>query len=47
MPEAEFRYSDLLPTGADDRPYRRITTEWVSEAEGPDGQQFLKVAPED
>jgi fumarate hydratase class I len=44
---AGFRYSDLLSTGADDSPYRLITTEAVSEVEGPDGQQFLKVAPED
>ena len=46
MAEAEFRYSDLLPTGADDTPYRLITTEGVSAVEGLDGQQFLKVAPE-
>ncbi len=26
----EFRYSDLLPTGADDTPYRLVTTEGVS-----------------
>jgi fumarate hydratase, class I len=45
--EAEFRYSDRLPTGADDTPYRLITTEGLSEVEGPDGHQFLKVAPED
>ena len=32
----EFRYSDLLPTGADDTPYRLVTTEGVStfEADG-------------
>jgi hypothetical protein len=34
--EAEFRYSDLLPTGADDTPYPLITTEEVSTVEGPD-----------
>jgi len=28
--DAEFRYSDLLPTGQDDTPYRLITTEKVS-----------------
>ena len=28
--DAEFLYSDLLPTGADDTPYRLITTEGVS-----------------
>ncbi|MGB3301553.1 fumarate hydratase [Gordonia sp. (in: high G+C Gram-positive bacteria)] len=41
----EFRYSDLLPIGADDTPYRLITTEGVSTIE-VDGQTFLKVAPE-
>ncbi|MGZ4450819.1 MAG: fumarate hydratase, partial [Nocardioides sp.] len=41
----EFRYSDLLPTGADDTPYRLVTTEGVSTIEA-DGQTFLKVAPE-
>ncbi len=44
--EAEFRYSDLLPTGKDDTPYRLITTEGVQAVEGPDGRTFLKVAPE-
>jgi fumarate hydratase class I len=44
--EAEFRYSDLLPTGADDTPYRLITTEGVSTIEGPDGRTFLQVSPE-
>ncbi len=41
----EFRYSDLLPTGADDTPYRLVTTEGVSSFE-VDGQKFLKVDPE-
>ena len=45
MTEPEFRYSDLLPTGKDDTPYRLITTEGVSTVE-VDGQTFLKVAPE-
>lgn len=45
MADAEFRYSDLLPTGKDDTPYRLITTEGVETFEGPDGQQFLKVDP--
>lgn len=45
MSEAEFRYSDLLPTGADETPYRLITTEGVSTLEA-DGQTFLKVSPE-
>ncbi len=41
----EFLYSDLLPIGEDDTPYRLITTEGVSTVE-VDGQTFLKVAPE-
>ena len=41
----EFRYSDLLPIGADDTPYRLVTTEGVSTFEA-DGQTFLRVAPE-
>ncbi|TIC81732.1 fumarate hydratase [Nocardioides sp. GY 10127] len=45
MADAEFRYSDLLPTGKDDTPYRLITTEGVSTVE-VDGQTFLKVDPE-
>ncbi len=43
--EPEFRYSDLLPTGRDDTPYRLVTTEGVSTFEA-DGQTFLRVAPE-
>ncbi len=42
----EFAYADLLPIGADETPYRLLTTEGVSVAEGPDGRQFLQVAPE-
>ncbi|WP_395696339.1 fumarate hydratase [Nocardioides sp.] len=41
----EFRYSDLLPTGKDETPYRLVTTEGVSTFE-VDGQTFLRVAPE-
>ncbi len=44
--EAEFRYSDLLPTSQDDTPYRLITTDGVETVEGPDGRTFLKVSPE-
>ncbi|QHN30211.1 fumarate hydratase [Gordonia amarae] len=44
-PAPEFRYSDLLPIGADDTPYRLITTDGVSTFEA-DGRTFLKVAPE-
>ena len=41
----EFLYSDLLPTGADETPYRLVTTEGVSTF-SVDGQTFLKVDPE-
>jgi fumarate hydratase, class I len=45
----EFHYSDLLPTagsnGADETPYRLITTEGVSTVE-VEGRTFLKVEPE-
>lgn len=43
--EPEFRYSDLLPTGKDDTPYRLVTTEGVSTFEA-NGQTFLQVSPE-
>ncbi|MEI5672814.1 MULTISPECIES: fumarate hydratase [unclassified Nocardioides] len=43
--EPEFRYSDLLPLGTDETPYRLITTEGVSTFEA-DGQTFLRVSPE-
>jgi fumarate hydratase class I len=44
--DAEFRYSDLLPIGADDTPYRLITTEGVAAVEGPGGRSFLEVSPD-
>ncbi|MGZ5416285.1 MAG: fumarate hydratase [Nocardioides sp.] len=43
--DPDFRYSDLLPTGADDTPYRLITTEGVRTFEAND-QTFLQVDPE-
>jgi fumarate hydratase, class I len=43
--DPEFRYSDLLPTGEDDTPYRLLTTEGVSTFD-VDGRTFLKVEPE-
>ena len=43
--EPDFRYSDLLPIGPDETPYRLITTEGVSTFEA-DGRTFLRVAPE-
>src|SRR6201996_5270088 len=42
----EFAYTDLLPQGEDTTPYRLVTSEGVSTAEGPDGRTFLKVEPE-
>ncbi|MGA8846429.1 MAG: fumarate hydratase [Nocardioides sp.] len=45
MTGPEFRYSDILPTGADETPYRLVTTEGVSTFE-VDGRTFLQVAPE-
>ncbi|GAA2494499.1 fumarate hydratase [Streptomyces thermolineatus] len=41
----EFAYSDLLPLGADETPYRLVTSEGVSTFEA-DGRRFLKVEPE-
>jgi fumarate hydratase class I len=43
--DPDFRYSDLLPLGADETPYRLLTTEGVSTFEA-DGQTFLRVDPE-
>ncbi|MBF6371036.1 hypothetical protein IU469_35875, partial [Nocardia puris] len=45
MTAPEFRYSDLLPIGADDTPYRLLTTEGVSTFEH-NGRTFLQVDPE-
>jgi len=49
QPVAEFRYSDLLPIGPDETPYRLVTTEGVSTFEAVvDGRSrtFLQVEPE-
>jgi len=43
-PEPDFRYSDLLPLGPDDTPYRLVTTEGVSTFEAG-GRTFLHVDP--
>ncbi|MEE1939263.1 fumarate hydratase [Streptomyces sp. TRM 70361] len=40
-----FSYTDLLPLGADDTPYRLVTAEGVSTFEAG-GRTFLKVEPE-
>ncbi|PJJ44668.1 homodimeric fumarase (class I) [Glutamicibacter mysorens] len=42
----EFRYEDLLPIGEDTTKYRKISSEGVEVVAGPDGKNFLKVAPE-
>src|SRR6478752_2958878 len=41
----EFQYQDLLPIGADETPYRLVTTEGVSTVEAA-GRTFLQVEPE-
>ncbi|MCU0300900.1 MAG: fumarate hydratase [Candidatus Nanopelagicales bacterium] len=42
---ADFAYTDLLPIGPDQTPYRLLTTEGVSTVEAG-GRTFLQVAPE-
>ncbi len=42
----EFVYEDLLPVGADETPYRLLTTEGVSVVDGPGGRRFLQVESE-
>ncbi len=39
----EFRYTDMLPIGHDETPYRLLTTEGVRTHAGPDGRTFLEV----
>ncbi|MCU0269708.1 MAG: fumarate hydratase [Acidimicrobiales bacterium] len=41
----EFAYTDLLPLGADETPYRLLTTDGVSTVEVA-GHRFLRVDPE-
>jgi fumarate hydratase class I len=43
---SDFQYEDLLPIGADETPYRLLTTEGVRTVEGPGGRTFLEVEPE-
>ncbi len=40
----EFSFQELLPLGADDTPYRRVTTDHVSTFEAA-GQRFVRVEP--
>ncbi len=42
----DFAYSDVLPIGADETPYRLLTTEGVRLVKGPDGLEFLQVDAE-
>ena len=42
----DFAYEDLLPVGADETPYRLLTTEGVSVVDGPGGRRFLQVDAE-
>ena len=42
---SDFQYQELLPTAADDTPYRLLTRDHVSTFEAA-GQTFLKVEPE-
>ncbi|MGB7817487.1 MAG: fumarate hydratase [Ornithinibacter sp.] len=42
----DFAYEDILPAGADEAPYRLLTTEGVSVLDGPGGRRFLEVTPE-
>ena len=39
----EFAYTDLLPTGPDETPYRLLTTEGISVVSGA-GRDFLQVS---
>jgi len=43
---ADFVYEDLLPIGADETPYRLLTTDGVRAVAGPGGRTFLEVDPE-
>ena len=40
---ADFAYEDLLPIGADETPYRLLTTDGVRSVDGPGGRTFLEV----
>ncbi|MEY2610259.1 MAG: hypothetical protein RLZZ128_908 [Actinomycetota bacterium] len=41
----EFEFTEILPLGKDDTPYRLVTTDGVSTFDTPEGR-FLKVSPE-
>ncbi len=40
----EFAFTEILPLGKDDTPYRLVTTDGVSTFDTPEGR-FLKVSP--
>jgi fumarate hydratase class I len=42
---ADFQFQDMLPLGADETPYRKLTSDHVSTFEAA-GKNFLKVEPE-
>ena len=42
---ADFEFTEILPLGDDDTPYRLVTTEGVSTFDTPEGR-FLKVSPQ-
>ena len=42
----DFVYEDLLPIGADETPYRLLTTDGVRAVDGPGGRTFLEVEAE-
>jgi fumarate hydratase, class I len=42
---ADFEFQEMLPIGHDDTPYRKLTDQFVSTFETPEGT-FLKVEPE-
>lgn len=42
---ADFAYEDLLPIGADETPYRKLTDKGVSTVQGPGGTTFLQIDP--
>ena len=42
---AEFEFSEILPLGPDDTPYRKISDEGIGSFDTPQGQ-FLSVSPE-
>lgn len=42
---SEFQFQDMLPTGKDETPYRKLSSDYVSTFEAA-GKTFLKVEPE-